>query len=457
MPSPTRETRIEIEASESLQSLPGKDGVAYVPSIPAGQIVTLPGSIKVLIREPDMFVHGGQPYKMATTIALKATMPGLNRRLDNFDFQKSFEIRYPLELQKIDYLHSVAQGSENKISMQIHNQSNKIFGVGRNTPRRAEVKISIASEVGSLRSASGVWSPEVFQETEKVPARSTIDMSQVFKISHRAKDHAYTTVHVQFFISSPGPAPASGRSLGDLGIPTRLTQSFDLKIQISAAHIYDEEAGILVVTNVKTPPERFEAIGEFIRKELRLKMDVWNVSQYGGLIQQDQNEEEDENAINVLEQYRGRTIILLGNKFEHFGLREQTMINLCESEIIGSECFAGSSCLLLGSEAEKSKKDACRYWGRKPLPFSELGSSRKTMFHFSWIILHTMFYFSRKFCIEQSLTHCLRVEAFSISSHSQSFGHFNSSHRVCDLQDQSRSLTINFRAKGLRHADFAGI
>jgi hypothetical protein len=98
-------------------------------------------------------------------------------------------------------------------------------------------------------------------------------------------------------------------------------------------------------------------------------MDVWNVSQYGGLIQQDQNEEEDENTINVLEQYRGRTIILLGNKFEHFGLREQTMINLCESEVVGNECFAGSSCLLLGSEAEKSKKDACRYWGRNPFLF----------------------------------------------------------------------------------------
>jgi hypothetical protein len=50
------------------------------------------------------------------------------------------------------------------------------------------------------------------------------------------------------------------------------------------------------------------------------------------------------------------------------------MINLCESEIIGNECFAGSSCLLLGSEVEKSKKDACRYWGRKPFPLSELGS-----------------------------------------------------------------------------------
>src|SRR5437667_9733508 len=107
MPSPTRETRIEIDASECLQSLPGNDGLAYVPSIPAGHTLTLPGSVKVLIREPDRVTHGSQAYKVATTIALKATMPGLNRRLDNFNLQKSIEIQYPLELQQIDYLQSV--------------------------------------------------------------------------------------------------------------------------------------------------------------------------------------------------------------------------------------------------------------------------------------------------------------------------------------------------------------
>lgn len=350
MPSPTRETRIEIDASEYLQPVPGRDGIACVPSIPAGQIVTIPGSIKVLILEPDRFNHGCQSYNMSVDISLKATMPGLNRCLDHFECQKSVHIQYPLELQAIEYLQSVAQGSENKMSMQIHNQSNKGFEVDQVSPRWAEVKISIAFEAGSLLSVSGIWSSEV-------PARSTTDLSQMFKISHRAKDHSYTKVHVQFFISSPGPAPAVGFSLGELGVPMRLTQSFDLKLQISAAHIYDEEAGILIVTNVKTPPERFEAIGQFIRKELQLKMDVWNVSQYGGLIRQDQNEEDDEITTNVLKEYRGRTIIFLGNKFEHFGLKKQTMINLCESEIVGKECFAGSSCLLLGSTAEKRKRD----------------------------------------------------------------------------------------------------
>jgi hypothetical protein len=358
LPSPTRNTRIEVDASDCLHSITGKDGSALVPSIPAGFTITLPGSIKALIREPDIPLFGGEVYRKATKISLKATMPGLNRRLDHFNYQKSIKIQYPLELQHIDYLQSVAQGSENKISMRIYNRGNKVFGAGRAPLRRAELKISIPSESGTLLTASGTWSPEVSKESGKIGAETSVKILQTSKISHRAKDHAYTTIHVEFFISSPGPIPAIGRGLGDLGIPMCLTQSFDLKIQISATHVYDEQAGILIVTNVKTPPDQFEAIGEFIRKDLCLKMDVWNVSQYGGLIQQEQNEEDEESSRNILSEYHGRTIIFLGNKFEHFGVKGQTIINLCESQVIANECFAGSSFLLLGAAAGKNKRDA---------------------------------------------------------------------------------------------------
>jgi hypothetical protein len=356
MPSPTRQTRIKLEASEFLQPLSSKDGIASIPSIPAGHTVTLQTSIKALICERT-FSPGTQPYKITATVVLKAIMPGLNRRLNNFDFQRTFEIQYPLELREIDFLPSVAQGSENKLSIQIYNPSNKKSVLDRASPRRVEVKISIDPKIGSLLSPSGIWSPEVFQQTENLPAKSTLDMSQTFHISHSAKDHAYTKIQVDFLISSPGPAPAIGKSLGDLGVPMRLVQSFELKMQISAAHVQDEEAEIIVVTNFKTPPERFEAIGDFIRKELRLKMDVWNVSWYGGMIVQDQNEEDDGILTNVLERYRGHTIIFLGNRFDHFGLQNQTMINLCDSGFVGNDCFAGSSFLLLGCEANPKNRN----------------------------------------------------------------------------------------------------
>jgi hypothetical protein len=309
-----------------------------------------------MIREPDMPILGGAAYKESTVLALKATMPGLNRRLDHFDYQKTIDIQYPLELQDIDYLDSVAQGSENKITMQVHNKSNKPFGDGRVSPRHTEVKISIPSETGSLLASTGTWETEVIQRPGLVKAQSSVDLIQSSMISHRAKDHAYAEIHIEFYISSPGPVAANRQSTGP---SQRMTQSFDLKIQVSATHVYDEEAGVLVVTNAKTPKDQFEAIGNFIRKNLHLKMDVWNVSLYGGLAQQNADNEGDEDVPNnILNEYRGRTIIFLGNKFEHFGVKEQTILNLCESRVIADECFAGSSCLLLGAAAEKQHRDS---------------------------------------------------------------------------------------------------
>lgn len=108
---------------------------------------------------------------------------------------------------------------------------------------------------------------------------------------------------MEFYISSPGTTPGNRRGHRTVQRPA---QVLDLKVQISAAHVYDEEAGVLVVTNVKTLPDQFEAIGQFIRNDLHLKMDVYNVSLYGGLTQPTEKTGEDEAVpSSVLNGYRG--------------------------------------------------------------------------------------------------------------------------------------------------------
>ncbi|KAN0122124.1 hypothetical protein V8E51_000450 [Hyaloscypha variabilis] len=355
MPSPTKETILEIDPSECLQPINTHEGRGFIPSVLPGQIITLPGSIKALIREPDMLIQGGEAYKESTLIKLKAIMPGLNRRLDYFGYQKSVDIEYPLQLRELDYLDSVAQGSVNKLTMQIYNKSIKSFGGTGISSRLSAVKISMSSETGSLLTSKRTWEAEAAQDPGAIKATSSTELTQIAKISHLAKDHTYAEIHIEFYISSPGAVPSNGKKIAQT---YRMTQSFDVQMQISAAHVYDEEAGVLVVTNAKTPPKQFEAIGNFVRTALNLKMDVWNVSLYGGLERQNEDNEEDQDIPNnILNEYRGRTIIFLGNQFEHFGVKEQTILNLCESRAISAECFAGSSCLLLGAAAEKRHRD----------------------------------------------------------------------------------------------------
>jgi hypothetical protein len=301
-----------------------------------------------------MPILGGEPYRESTLIKLKAIMPGLNRRLDYFGYQKSIDIEYPLELREIDYLDSVAQGSEHRITMKVHNKSNKPFGGEAESPRLLEVKIWIPSETGSLLLSNDKWGPETAIKPGAMEGNASVKLTQVSKISHLAKDHTYAEIRIGLHITPPGPVSSNGKKTrnGDA------VQTSDLRIQVSSAHVYNDEAAVLVVTNARTPSDQFEAIGYFIRNDLNLIMDVWNVSLYGGLVRQTQDSEEDEEIPNdILNEYRGKTVIFLGNQFEHFGVKAQTILDLCESRVIANECFAGTSCLLLGPTAEKQQRE----------------------------------------------------------------------------------------------------
>jgi len=146
MPSPTRQSRLEIVPSGCLIPVTSNEGRAFIPPIPAGQTVTLRGSIKAMIREPENRITDESSFKEVISVALQATMPGLNRKLDHFNVQKTVEIQYPLELRGIDFLRSVAQGSENKIKMKV-TYSNMNGNLLYLTICRSTIKVSNHLEV----------------------------------------------------------------------------------------------------------------------------------------------------------------------------------------------------------------------------------------------------------------------------------------------------------------------
>lgn len=68
MLSATKEAVVEIEPSDQLMPITGAESRTSILPVLPGQIITLPGSIKALLREPDMPRHGGAPYKETATI-----------------------------------------------------------------------------------------------------------------------------------------------------------------------------------------------------------------------------------------------------------------------------------------------------------------------------------------------------------------------------------------------------
>lgn len=176
------------------------------------------------------------------------------------------------------------------------------------------------------------------------------DLTQSTQIALTARDHSEAVVHVEFYISNPGAIATRTRSAS-----STLVQVFDIRLQISASHQFSEDADFLVVTNSETRRDQYEAIGDFIRGDLGMRLDVWNISLYGGLQRSATDFEQDDGELKcILKDYPGKTIIFLGNNFRDLNGHQQTVLDICESNIAAKECLQGTSILFLGGINQNS-------------------------------------------------------------------------------------------------------
>lgn len=97
----------------------------------------------------------------------------------------------------------------------------------------------------------------------------------------------------------------------------RSVVSFDLRIQISPSYRYNPSARFLLVINASAPNAFVLQIIHFIQLGLHLDVDLFNLSLSGSFITPDTGQD-------VLPNYSGKTIILLGNTMNYFqdGTRE---------------------------------------------------------------------------------------------------------------------------------------
>lgn len=120
MPSPSCQIPSTIIPSDILLPAANDDGRAYLPtSIPAGHSATSEDSARVLLATRTISSRSRAPYIATEDVALRATMPWLDRQLTNFDLRKSITIQYPLDLREAKGLASVAPSTKTEISWQV--------------------------------------------------------------------------------------------------------------------------------------------------------------------------------------------------------------------------------------------------------------------------------------------------------------------------------------------------
>lgn len=92
-----------------------------------------------------------------------------------------------------------------------------------------------------------------------------------------------------------------------------------------------------------------------------MKLDIWNVSLYGGLQRSARDSEHEDGELKfILEDYAGKTIIFLGNQFRDINGHQQTVLDICESNSAAKECLQGTSVLFLGGITQNTSKQWLR-------------------------------------------------------------------------------------------------
>lgn len=174
-------------------------------------------------------------------------------------------------------------------------------------------------------------------------------MTQLLHVASNARPYKTIKVNLALYISAAGSTPSANWDIAKM----QLIQSHDVEMQVAPGHVFKEKSDILIVTNADTRRDHFEAIQDFITDKLSLTTDIWNVNLYGGLFQAD--ESGDDERVNVLSLYHGKTVIFLGNKFDFYGLESKSVLDFCDAESLFEACLAGASCLYLGAISDQEK------------------------------------------------------------------------------------------------------
>ncbi|KAL9045598.1 MAG: hypothetical protein Q9214_001384 [Letrouitia sp. 1 TL-2023] len=344
MPSPMCRIPIYVTPSKFLLPTIGSDSCALIPSsIAPGTEVTLADSIKVLIRQSENPPSMGTQYFKQDQVLVKAIMPWLNRDLPFFEFSRSVDIQYPIELRNLDFLPAMAPGSTSRSTYEVYNKGSRALGSSTNSQRSVEVSVAIPENTGALNSTEDTWAAEVGIDIQEIRAGSATVLEQVVRIASDAPNDQHMVLRVDLYISVPLAQVADDQAEGDM----QLVHQNDVHCQVSSRHVFNPRSRFLLVTNSQVEQNRTQALLSFINNDLGMDVDLWNVSLYGGLQYRPQaNEGTSENVIRT---YQGRSIIFLDNQFGFFGSGARTVARLCDTAILSEACVHGTGLLFLGS------------------------------------------------------------------------------------------------------------
>ena len=351
MPSPKCPIPITILPSAAVIPLTGEPSQTFIPSsIQPNRIATVNGSIKAKLRIPQMRASP-EPYVFHCNISLTATMPYLNRQLDDFDVSKRITIQYPIDLREFQALPNVAQGSKTDFSWSIKNKGTKKIGFETDSRRQVKMKVALIPAASGHLLTRRLGLEDIHgSDATTVEPNSRLSVKQTVQISNDIEDYSDIALRITLSISTPESKILQSANFRDV-------QCYDLKVRVSSVYQHNAQSSFLVVTNEKTTRSQLLALQHLIQDELGAQMDIWNVALYGSLLLPRRETEDDKIVLDIINNYKnGVTFIFLGGSFDFHSMDPQSILHLSAPSLVGRAYQRDSSCLFLGLLHEENAR-----------------------------------------------------------------------------------------------------
>jgi hypothetical protein len=212
--------------------------------------------------------------------------------------------------------------------------------------RVVEIRSILPKDFGQLVSEDEC--EEVVQEVPTIRPRASISMQQRFYIHTTAHCHRNFPITFEMYIESPCQEIVNGM------LETTLVEVQTVTIQVSNAYIPTPSAQVLLITNPNTAEKQLRAIQLFVTSHLRMKIDICNVHENGGLL--DTAHTDQDQVLPITATYEGKAVIVMDNKFSYFHAGDRTTSRFWDPEWLSEAATNNNSTLFIGTEDDAAFK-----------------------------------------------------------------------------------------------------
>ncbi|KAK4165576.1 hypothetical protein QBC43DRAFT_315491 [Cladorrhinum sp. PSN259] len=298
MPSPKlSKLQVLIRGTKWLEPVP--EPLELPVAILPGHSVQVPGKLRAFIKNETSPREPGTLLQAKDTVSLRAYSMRLQRDVPEFSGRIDITCQYPLLMTTPKYLDCVAKGDIVRFSWTIQNISKRSQGRAGSLRRETGTHLSDPKGMFDLKRAPKETPHDIMDMIEVLDPGETMPVTVDFQVSELVNEFTTGNMIVNLMLSDPHTKKM------------RNVVSFDLRIQISPSYRYNPAARFLLVINGSSPNAFVVQIINFIQEGLHLPVDVFNLSLTGSFQSGDTRQE-------VLTNYTGKTVILLGNTMNYF-------------------------------------------------------------------------------------------------------------------------------------------